>query len=155
MKRISLVLALLLAALVPAVAQTQIRDRRSTARTPATSGDQPASRDRVVGATRNANHASKENPATPVKSNAVLKQDSPKPAWGDTAVPMNSRSSSQVLPPPRLANATPNFTSKNVGPAKLVKPTTRSQHRKCRSQLATGAIRQHVGCNVDLSRGRW
>lgn len=124
MKRTSLVLAFLLAVLVPAAAQTQLRERRSAGRPPVTSGEQPASRERVVGATRNANHASKENPNTPAPSNAVVKQDSPKPAWGDTAVPVNSRPRSQVLPPPRLANATPDSTSRNSAPTKLVKPTT-------------------------------
>jgi protein involved in polysaccharide export with SLBB domain len=123
MKRTSLVLTFLLAALVPAAAQTQIRERRSTDRLPVTSGEQPASRDRVIGATRNANHAGKENPNTVATPNAAVKPDTPKPAWGDTAVQINSRPSSQVLPPPRLSNATPNSISRNSGPARLVKPT--------------------------------
>ena len=124
MKRTSLVLAFLFAAIVPAAAQTQIRERRSTDRQPVTAEEQSASRDRVVGSPRNANHASKETQNGPAASNAVVKQDSPKPAWGNAAVPMNSRPSSQVLPPPRLDSVTPNSTSRNLGPAKLVKPTT-------------------------------
>jgi protein involved in polysaccharide export with SLBB domain len=120
MKRIFLVLAFLLAAVAPAAAQTQDRERRLADNGNAPAAQQPAVRNRVVGDTNRSNHANKEvaNVTSPA-TGALAKPDDPKPAWGNTSVP--TKNSVTLLPPPSTSK--PNQPG-NSAPQKLVKPTS-------------------------------
>ena len=121
MKRISLVLAFLLAVASSAASQTQIRERRSTDNANPPADPSPAVRNRVVGAANRANHASREEPrnaTAPVAT--VVKQDEPKPAWGNTAVPTKNNPPAQSSP----AATSLNYQAKSTASPKLLKPTT-------------------------------
>lgn len=121
MKRTFLVLSFLLAVAVSAASQTQVRERRSTdnANTPA--NPSPTVRNRVVGEDNRANHASREEPRNDAPSAAVVvKENEPKPAWGNSAVQI--RNDPPAKPAPATANL--NYQLQSSPSAKLLKPTT-------------------------------
>lgn len=124
MKRTTLVIAFLFAATASVAAQTPTRERRSTDQAPAPNTEQPAVRDRVVGDSRSANHASRDIPtSSPTASPTALKQEVAKPAWGNTALPVKSPSSKQpsVAKTP-TARVDPQI--RNTTQPKLIKQTS-------------------------------
>jgi protein involved in polysaccharide export with SLBB domain len=78
MKRTTILFAVLLA--LPALGAAQTRTPEQS------SNDSTAVRQRVVGATRVANHAEKQKPPTSKDKPASVNQDSPAPKWGNAAV---------------------------------------------------------------------
>ncbi|HEY6045743.1 MAG TPA: hypothetical protein VIU65_04020, partial [Pyrinomonadaceae bacterium] len=87
MKRTFLVLSFLLAVAAPAASQTQVRERRSTDNANPPANPSPTVRNRVVGEANRSNHASREEPRNDAPpAAAVVRQDEPKPAWGNSVV---------------------------------------------------------------------
>lgn len=124
-RRISLVSAFLFAAVIPAAAQTPIRERRSTDRV-APAGEPTAVRNRVVGDTRNSNHAVKETANEPPKaSSAAIKQETPKPIWGNSVVPVSTHPIAKPSPA-RIMSAGVAAQTGNQNQPKLFKQTSLS-----------------------------
>jgi protein involved in polysaccharide export with SLBB domain len=120
MKRVFLVLAFLLAVAGTAASQTQVRERRSTDNAVPIVDPSPTVRNRVVGEANRSNHATREEPKTAVPAAGnVVKQDEPKPAWGNTTVPTKNNAPAQ----PSVVATSLNYQPKTSGPAKLLKPT--------------------------------
>lgn len=137
MKRILPLFALLLAIPILANAQTQTRDRQSVSPEPMVTGDSTAVRRRVVGPTRVANHAEKQNATYPadqktsapasekgLQSAKLSDQTTAEPKWGNTAVITRPVASGKVLPgpvSPTKNSAVVDRTNKTA--TRLVQPT--------------------------------
>jgi protein involved in polysaccharide export with SLBB domain len=115
MERI-LLLFMVLAVPTLATAQTQTRERRLGSSEPLASGESTAVRRRVVGPTRAANHAEKQNttyprdqkPSVPISDKdqqvKISDQTNSEPGWGNTPVVSRSAASEKILPEPVSAN---------------------------------------------------
>lgn len=94
MKRTAILFAVLLTVPALGAAQTQTRERSSSNST--------AVRERVVGATRSANHAEKQKAALEPKDNSGSRrpenQNSPEPKWGNTAVVTRPGPNDRIAP---------------------------------------------------------
>lgn len=108
MKNTSLVFLFLLVAVPTATAQTQIRARMTSAPPPVQENQNSATRSRTV--------APNNTPA-----NDADMANQPKPAWGDSGVPVGARPT--VVTPPRPTN-TRDIPRAAVNQPKLVKPTS-------------------------------
>ena len=98
MQKVLLVISVLMAAMAPAAAQTQSRERRSADRVTANSG--PGVRDRLVVSTKLENHSDKQK--------AVAQQSDSNPAWGNATVQLGSRDQGSVSSPAAAAITTRN-----------------------------------------------
>ncbi len=114
MKRASFLLALLLAAVAPAAAQNQIRERRVKESAPV--ADQDGARNRIVADQRDANHVRQPDAFNPAPANS---NKTSAPSWGDTAVAIK-----ETPREPVAVKSSPANDSQKTVPPKLVKPTT-------------------------------
>ncbi len=114
MKRLSLLLAFLLAVSTFAAAQTQTRERRSSDTRSAPNNDSTVVRSRVVAPVRVSNHADKPN-QNPTDNNLAV------PSWGNTVIA--SESAAKENSPSRR----PDSSNKAVTPT--------DQNRRTRPQL--------------------
>lgn len=137
MKRILLLFMVLLAVPTLAIAQTQTRERRLGSSEPLASGESTAVRRRIVGPTRAANHAEKQNPTYPKnqkpsaptsdkdqQSVKISDQTNSEPRWGNTSVVSRSAASGKIPPEPVSANNNAAVVDQTNKPmTKLVQPT--------------------------------
>ena len=118
MKRLSLLLAFLLAVSTFAAAQTQTRERRSSDTRSAPNSESTAVRSRVVTPVRVSNHSDKPN-QNPTDSTAAV------PSWGNTVI------ASESVAKGNPTSRKPESANKAVGPSeqnrgnrpKLIQPT--------------------------------
>jgi protein involved in polysaccharide export with SLBB domain len=111
MKRTAILFAALLTVPALGAAQSQTRERSSS--------DSAAVRERVVGATRSANHAEKQKAAVEPKDNSrPVNQSNPEPKWGNTAVVSRPGPNDRITP---LQNST-SVRQPAVNTAKQDKP---------------------------------
>lgn len=135
MKSILLLFALLLVPTLSA-AQTQTRERRSGNGEPLLTNNSTAVRNRVVGSTRAANHAEKQNviyptdqkPAVPVsdkdqQSTRLSDQTNAEPKWGNSSVISRPATGEQILPEPVSATRAAGVDRNNGPVRKLVQST--------------------------------
>ncbi|HSP62433.1 MAG TPA: polysaccharide biosynthesis/export family protein [Pyrinomonadaceae bacterium] len=119
MKRLSVLLASLLAVSTFAAAQTQTRERRSSDDRSAPNSESAAVRSRVVTSVRVSNHSDKPN-QNPTDNTAEV------PSWGNTAI------NSEFAAKEDAASRKPDSSNKRVAPSeqnsgtspKLIQPTT-------------------------------
>jgi len=118
MKRLSLLLAFLLAASTFAAAQTQTRERRSSDTRSAPNSESTAVRSRVVTAVKVSNHSDKAN-QNPTDSTAAA------PSWGNTVIASDSvakENSASRKPDSSNKTVTPSEQNSGTRP-KLIQPT--------------------------------
>jgi protein involved in polysaccharide export with SLBB domain len=137
MKRILLLFTVLLAVPALSAAQTQTRERRSGDGEPLPTNTSTAVRNRVVGPTRAANHAEKQNiiyptdqkPALPVSdkdqpSTRLSDQTNAEPEWGNSSVLSRPATGQQILSAQVSASNSAAAGDRTNGPVrKLVQPT--------------------------------
>jgi polysaccharide export outer membrane protein len=121
MKNTSLVFVFLLVAVPTATAQTQIRARMTSA--------PPSVQENQNSSTRSRTVAPNNTPA-----NNFGKANQPKPAWGDSAVPVSSRTA--AVTPPRSTNTRDIPRAAAVQP-KMVKPTSLTFNNSTTARPAT------------------
>lgn len=123
MKSTSLVFLFLLAAVPTASAQTQIRARMTGAPAPVQESQNSSTRNRTVAPNK-----------TP--SNETVLANQPKPAWGDSGVPVSTRQA--VVTPPRPANSR-DIPRVAVNQPTLVKPTSLAVNNSTTPRTAPAA----------------
>ena len=138
MKNTSVVFLFLLVTVPTATAQTQIRARMTSAPPPVQENQNSSTRSRIVAPNN-----------TPANDAAVANQ--PKPAWGDSGVPLGPRTAAV---PPRPAN-TRDLPRVAANQPKLVKPTSMTVNNSTSARPAppaapTTTYRVGVGDVLDI-----
>lgn len=140
MKNTSLVFLFLLLAVPTATAQTQFRARMTSAPPPVQENQNSSTRNRTV-----APNSTSEN-----VGGGIANQ--PKPAWGDSSVPVSDRP--KVVTPPRTAD-TRDIPRTAVNQPKLVKPTSLALNNSTTARPApaaapTSTYRVGIGDVLDI-----
>ena len=137
MKRTLLLFAVLLSVPALSAAQTQTRERRSGNGEPLPAKDSTAVRNRVVGPSRAANHAERQNILYPTDQKAAVpgadkdqqsitaaNQTGGEPKWGNSSITTRPAAGAQIRPAPVLTTNSAPAIDRTKGPArKLVQPT--------------------------------